>query len=234
MFQPESEHRYFKFFQSKTAAQLSGYFDTDIWERLILQACEHEEFARHGVLALSALNKTIETVSAGTDSPGSLEKNYQIARSHHEAALKHYAKSLRLMRLRTADIHDEYHLRNLLVSCLLTICFENYHGNEELALAQAVSGIKLLAEFQEQRSSNSITTSFGFSIIDPELINAFMRLEIAVMMAMESIPRTKPFVSPLPTGHQSTEQHSFGIPHLEGSAVLLGYHDPSNHSLVPR
>ena len=192
MFQNESDYRYFKFFQNKTATYLSGYFDTDVWGRLILQACQHEEFARHGVLALSALNKTIEGVSASEDSMVITGSSCQVAKRHHEIALKHYAKSLRLMRQKTADFTDEYHLRNLLVSCLLTVCFENYHGNEASALKQAESGIKLLSQFQERLSSNSIsmqeTTSSGLSIVDPDMIGAFVRLEIVMMMAMESVP----------------------------------------------
>jgi hypothetical protein len=191
MFHTESDYRYFKFFQSKTATLLSGYFDTDLWGRLILQACEHEEFARHGVLALSALNKTIETVSVNCGSLGLSENGSQIAKKHHEVALKHYAKSLRLMRQRTADVTDEYHLRNLLVSCLLTVCFENFHGNEKAALKQAISGIKLLSQFQERLPSNSISmpasTSSGLSIVAPDLVGAFVRLEIVVTMAMESV-----------------------------------------------
>jgi hypothetical protein len=192
MFQTASDYRYFKFFQNKTAMHLSGYFDPDVWGRLILQACEHEDFARHGVLALSALNKTIEAVSVSKVSMNITEHSYQIAKEHHEVALKHYAKSLRLMRLRTADVTDEYHLRNLLVSCLLTVCFENYHGNEVSALKQAVSGIKLLSQFQERQSPNSIsmqaTTTSGLSTVDPDLAGAFVRLEIVVMMAMETVP----------------------------------------------
>ena len=192
MFQTESDYRYFKFFEIKTARHLSGYFDTDVWGRLILQACEHEEFARHGVLALSALNKTIESISVGKSSLDFTEDRCHTAKEHHEIALKHYAKSLRLMRQRAADINDEYHLRNLLVSCLLTVCFETYHGNEVLALKQAVSGIKLLSHFQERLSSNSIsmhaTTNSGCSVIDPDLVGAFVRLEIVVTMAMECVP----------------------------------------------
>ena len=140
--------------------------------------CESEEFARHGVLALAALHKTIEAISEPRGTLATVESNRQIAIHHHEVALKHYAKSLRLMRQRTADVKDEYHVRNLLLSCLLTVCFENYHGNEESALAQAVSGIKLLSQFQEQKSLNAISTnsplSADLSVMDPDLINAFV------------------------------------------------------------
>jgi hypothetical protein len=196
MFESESDYRYFKLFESKTAKSLSGYFDTDLWGRLILQTCEHEEFAKHGVLALAALNKTIETSAILQVSSGSTENLYQTVNSHHEVALKHYAKSLKLMRHRTADVSDEHHLRNILVSCLLTVCFENYHGNERAALAQAVSGIRLLSQFQEERMSDTTampTTSSNspLSTIDPDLINAFTGLEVVVMHVMESIPEQR-------------------------------------------
>ena len=194
MFDSESDYCYFKLFESKTAKDLSGYFDTDLWGRLILQTCEHEEFAKHGVLALAALSKTIETSTISQGSSGSLENLYQTVNSHHEVALKHYARSLKLMRQRTADVSDERHLRNILVSCLLTVCFENYHGNEQAALAQAVSGLRLLSQFQEERLSDTMSSTSSNSLlstIDPDLINAFIGLEIVVMHVMESIPEPR-------------------------------------------
>ena len=123
-FENEADYQYFQFFETKTAPNLSGYFDTDLWGRVILQACEHEEFARHGVLALSALNKTIETVTAFRYSSSNTELMIRTANSHHATALNYYGKSLRLMRERTAGVSDEDHLRNLLISCLLTVCCE--------------------------------------------------------------------------------------------------------------
>ena len=36
MFRNEQEHRYFKVFSNKTASQLAGHLDTDLWKRLVL------------------------------------------------------------------------------------------------------------------------------------------------------------------------------------------------------
>jgi len=56
----EKERRSFYFFRQKTAAQLSGFFGGDFWERLLLQAALHEPSIRHAILALGSLHGTSE------------------------------------------------------------------------------------------------------------------------------------------------------------------------------
>lgn len=52
------ENRYFRYFQEGTAPDLAGPFNEAIWTRLILQACQHEPFVKHGVIAIAALDKS--------------------------------------------------------------------------------------------------------------------------------------------------------------------------------
>jgi hypothetical protein len=70
LFEGESEYRYFDFFVSQPVGCLNGYFRdatcTDTWnfaERFMLQACHKEEFVRHGIIAIAAFKKTLETSS---------------------------------------------------------------------------------------------------------------------------------------------------------------------------
>jgi len=50
-FRNEIEHRYFGIFRSETVEGLSGLFKSDLWERVILQACWDEEFVRDAAVA---------------------------------------------------------------------------------------------------------------------------------------------------------------------------------------
>lgn len=52
----EKERQLFFFFRQKTAPQLSGFFGSDFWESLLLQAALYEPSIRHAVLALGSLH----------------------------------------------------------------------------------------------------------------------------------------------------------------------------------
>ncbi|KAH6669546.1 hypothetical protein B0J14DRAFT_657641 [Halenospora varia] len=59
-FANDCEYRHFLVFQENAAPDLSGYFDSEVWNRMVLQACNEEEYARHAVVAIGALHKTLE------------------------------------------------------------------------------------------------------------------------------------------------------------------------------
>lgn len=144
--QNDTEYGYFEVFRNKTALELSGFFDTNIWHRLVLQICHEEAFARHVVIAIGALTKTTAVAASCKNGPGFLDVS---ARQHYDYALQQYGKALRLMQ----DIrHQETktRLRNTLTSTLLTTCFESYIGNQENAFAQAQAGVDVLAEYRDR------------------------------------------------------------------------------------
>ena len=53
------EHQYFTVFRESIADQLSGYYDTAIWNCVVLQACHDESWARNLVIAIGALYKSL-------------------------------------------------------------------------------------------------------------------------------------------------------------------------------
>lgn len=54
------ERRCFEFFLTRTASQLSGFWDSDFWNCLILRATHHQPAIRHAVLALGSLHERFE------------------------------------------------------------------------------------------------------------------------------------------------------------------------------
>lgn len=56
----DEERRSFEFFRSRTAYELSGFFDSGFWNRVVLQAAHFEPAVRHAVLALSSLHERFE------------------------------------------------------------------------------------------------------------------------------------------------------------------------------
>jgi Fungal Zn(2)-Cys(6) binuclear cluster domain len=151
-FDTDIEHQYFMIFQTKTAPELTGYFDTTVWNRKVLQACHDQAYARHAVVALGALWKAQDISQATTNLlPLSVEGN-QEGKTLYAFALNEYGRALRLMRdISMQEGSDR--LRNTLMSSLLTTCFESYVGNQESALSQAELGVDVLLEWGDECQS---------------------------------------------------------------------------------
>jgi hypothetical protein len=49
--------RSFAFFVQATCPQLAGFFGSDFWERLVLQAAHHESAIRHAIVAVGSLHE---------------------------------------------------------------------------------------------------------------------------------------------------------------------------------
>jgi Fungal Zn(2)-Cys(6) binuclear cluster domain len=57
LFDSEQDLRYFRIFCQETAHQISGPFNTGLWNRLMPQASEAVPFVRHAIIAVAALSK---------------------------------------------------------------------------------------------------------------------------------------------------------------------------------
>ncbi|KUJ24547.1 uncharacterized protein LY89DRAFT_634700 [Mollisia scopiformis] len=186
-YQSEIEYLCFKTFQERAATELSGYFDTNIWRRTILQVCHEEEFARHAVVAIGALHTTMELVQSNVYSSPSSEVLNSLGTTHHRVALLHYDRALKLMgELTLRD--EESALRCVLLSCLLTTCFENYIGNQDNALAAAQKGVDVLTEClttiewcKPVEDLKRIQTRI-LDDSDNDLLSTFARLEASIIM----------------------------------------------------
>lgn len=176
----QDEQRYFSVFQAKTAPELTGFFESTVWNRLILQACHDELFAWHAVVAIGALHRTLE-LSHGPN------QDLNTLKSHHAFALKQYGTALQHMRRVAQQQMNEYRLRNILVSCLLTTCFECFIGNQEHALIQAQSGIDVLMSwpFGDRIQDDDITSARTMTartlFLDDDLLGVLTRLDFQVM-----------------------------------------------------
>ncbi|KAE9380951.1 hypothetical protein N431DRAFT_433139 [Stipitochalara longipes BDJ] len=163
VFADDQEARCFLLFQESTSRTLAGCGRSNLWHRVILQACETEPSIRHAVIALGALDLNKSTGQ----------------KSHHEFALRQYSKAIKHMErslsLGTRDI------RSALILCLLTICFETWNGDAQSALAQVRLGLRLIQEWQKERSWPEL-------LADKELYLAFVRLDNDTIMFINEEP----------------------------------------------
>jgi hypothetical protein len=152
-------------FQTKTAPELTGYFDTTVWNRTILQACHDQGYARHAVVALGALWKAQEiTQTTRQRNPSGVGETPE-ATELYAFALREYGKAIHLMReISSQPCPDR--LRNTLMSSILTTCFESYIGNQELALSQAEMGIDILLEYGNECQKTAVDDWTGMKTLE--------------------------------------------------------------------
>ncbi|KAE9367259.1 hypothetical protein N431DRAFT_495543 [Stipitochalara longipes BDJ] len=178
LFKSEKDYRYFQSFCEKTALQLDGFVPTDLWSRLMLQACERSQAVRYGIVAIAALDLTsdaslsrLQTSHLASDS---LDPN-----AHHQFALQQYGLAVRHMRNSLSK--GDQDLPTILMTCLVIICFEAFHGNHESAFSQLDIGLKMIEQAAKTdttstRLEDGLSSSL-LSSIDNELIRAFIRLD---------------------------------------------------------
>jgi hypothetical protein len=190
-FQSEDEWRYFQSYSGKVAFQLAGVFDSTLWSTLILQACEQDNSVLHAVVAIGALQKALEVKDYTVGIPNKSESEI-----HYQFAVNEYGKAISYMRTTTGAVMGPPNLRSTLITSLLIICFEAFHGNYFSALAQIHIALRLLEDWAKTlkpgpHSPSGICrlysdgTGFPFDIrspspgvIEDELILAFSRVNL--------------------------------------------------------
>lgn len=188
-FANDQEYGYFSLFCAQTASTLAGYFRGSLWNRIVLQACEDMPPIRHAIIALGALDKTLD-ITQRTDGLGSPDLRQKVLESaaHHRFALQQYGKAIAQMRKILSALKQDY--RAALILCLLTICFEALNGDMQSALEQIRNGLKLIKEW---RLSNKSTPELGFSpetqsLDNYELMRAFSFLDNNSIMIINAEP----------------------------------------------
>jgi hypothetical protein len=97
LFCAQKDHRYFEVFCTKTAFQILPYYDAGIFRQMLLQACVSDDSLRHAVVALGALDMTMETLDE-FKSP-SLDAQDKSSHLHHLNALQGYSVAISKMRV---------------------------------------------------------------------------------------------------------------------------------------
>ena len=110
----ERERESFYFFRQKTAPQLSGFFEDDFWERLLLQAAHHEPSLRHAILALGSLHANCELDNCST-----MQNHNNIK---DDFALKNYNQAINML---VKPLSQESHAIDVFLICsILFACLE--------------------------------------------------------------------------------------------------------------
>lgn len=109
------ERRCFDFFLNRTAPQLSGFWESNFWSCLILQATHHQPALRHAVLALGSLHERFEAGDMSVMNP-------IWDRGEGGFALKQYNQAIQQLIKPASEGHQAVDV--CLIACLLFACFE--------------------------------------------------------------------------------------------------------------
>ncbi|KAE9377133.1 hypothetical protein N431DRAFT_480242 [Stipitochalara longipes BDJ] len=139
----EDEARYFDFFTERTAHELSGFFDSTFWSQLVLQESHNVAAIRHAVIALGALNKSLES-APGPDLKVNVIQS--IDKMHHQHAVSQHLKAIQALNHYISSSSSPQ-LRNALIACLLFVCFETFQGSYASSVQQTYGGLKILRSY---------------------------------------------------------------------------------------
>jgi hypothetical protein len=116
---------------------LAGYFESELWNRLILQTCQQNVAMRNAIIAIAA------SKSAADAARSRMQLDYESdTRIQYHYALRRYSQAIGSMR--DAAGHQRQDLRTTLMTSLVIFCFEMLHGNHELAAKQVFIGLDLI------------------------------------------------------------------------------------------
>lgn len=157
-----AEQRSFCYLRERAIYDISGYFQSEFWDRLVLQISHTEPVLRHALMALSSLCETYESQDL---------KNINDT-SRGRFALKHYNRAVRLLGAHLSTSQPQ--LEVILTSCLVFVWLEFIRNDFHAGLNHLKGGLKILEDFRQPNKSFGSTPQH----IDASLIHLFSQLKI--------------------------------------------------------
>ncbi|KAL9047406.1 MAG: hypothetical protein Q9206_006810 [Seirophora lacunosa] len=170
-FDDDVERRSFAFFRLRTIPEISGFFPSDFWDRLVPLASFYEPALKHAVIALASLHERFQN---GDESI--LKSNNDIAEGGF--ALQQYNKAIRQL-IQPSGKQSKPSLDTSLVACVLFACFETLRGHHGSALSHIESGVKILSQIDEDERQSPKGTQPSQLCVPRECLDVvFARLDM--------------------------------------------------------
>ncbi|PYI01248.1 C6 zinc finger domain protein [Aspergillus sclerotiicarbonarius CBS 121057] len=162
------EQRAFSHFQHRTMPTFVGWFDSSLWQKLVLQMSHAEPAVYHAVVALSALHQDSEKrgMSLSRENLGS---------TWHRFALEQAGRSFALLNARPAS--QDPRLREVtLLCCLLYVISELLRGQYDSAFHHLRSGLHILKQLGAHKQLEPAAPSRP--TVEQSLVEAFAHLDV--------------------------------------------------------
>ena len=175
-FQDGREYMYFLNYQEEASLELSGPFDAGLWNRIVLQACQDEPSLCRRTSAIGALHRASQLKTLGS--------NQDEAFSHEKYALRQYGRARRGIQNMISDHDRRDTTRVALIASLLIFCFENLHGDFDMAIMHMESALRLMDKQLSQaggRRYNLLKNESPIPSLEYDLVTAFVRMDSALL-----------------------------------------------------
>ncbi|RAL65947.1 hypothetical protein DID88_005608 [Monilinia fructigena] len=183
-FRDDHDAQYFDFFRRETVFELAGGSQKKLFNVIILQSCHTDTSVRHAATAIAALSKAMKASKYMNQNEGEagFQRISEQVEIHHQYALKQYGKSLRY--LRDLVQTSQKSLRIPLIVSLIIFCFENFHGNTQLADKHIYSALKMMHHHEAISSRprhNLLLSSPVPDLVENEIVAAYLHLALAIV-----------------------------------------------------
>ncbi|RAL04838.1 Zn(II)2Cys6 transcription factor [Aspergillus ibericus CBS 121593] len=162
------EQRSFSHFQHRTIPTFVGWFDSSLWQKLVLQMSHAEPAVYHAVVALSAIHQDSEKRGM----PLSREN---LGSTWHRFALEQAARSFALLHARPAS-QDPRLREATLLCCLLYVISELLRGQYDSAFNHLRAGLQILKELGAHKQLEP--TAASKPTVEQSLVEAFAHLDV--------------------------------------------------------
>jgi hypothetical protein len=164
------ERRCLSYFQFHTVPTLLEFFDSTLWQKLVLEMSRSEPPVYHAIVALSAIHQNSEENGMPLATPASRAEN-----PWHQFAEDQLERSIKLINQRWTS--QDPRLREvILVCCLLFVLADLLRGFYENAFLHLQSGLRILRDLQ--LSGPVVNPSSRQSIVEQCIVAAFAHLDI--------------------------------------------------------
>ncbi|PVH86982.1 hypothetical protein DL98DRAFT_480974 [Cadophora sp. DSE1049] len=165
------EKRGFQYFISQTGTELTGFYSSDFWEKLVLQASAAEPSLRHAVIAIGSIHEEFANRRL-TYCTSQVSKGHAFAVNQYVKAIGHLRRSL-------AD--GTQAPLTALMSCILFVCFDSLRGHFVSAMAHLQSGLRILRDLKSKSAADE-------HAIATEIAPLFLRLSIQAILFIDTRP----------------------------------------------
>ena len=173
-----TNNRGLDFFQHNIAGNLDGQFDSQFWDKLVLQLAQSEPSIRH---AVSAISITYQDIESSIQHPMGYVKANPEARQALAAATK----------ILSARIQAHPNSKMVpLVCCLLFACIEFLMGNVESSMLHVQCGSNIVATRHcNGNVATNVFSSNDFKSIEDHIVPIFSRLNVLCSLAGRIVPQ---------------------------------------------
>ncbi|RAH49985.1 Zn(II)2Cys6 transcription factor, partial [Aspergillus brunneoviolaceus CBS 621.78] len=192
------ERRCVAYFQHHTVPTLLEFFDSTLWQKLVLQLSRSEPPVYHAIVALSAIHENSEANGMPLATPSELVAE----NPWHQFAQDQLARAITLLNRRSAS-QDPRFREVILVCCLLFVLADLLRGQYDSGFAHLRSGLLILQELQQHGEFGNCASSRG--LVEQCIVTAFAHLDILASHYDRIFPMLQP-LHPLtqPSNHDPT------------------------------